>query len=267
MKLIILSLTLFIISCSHLGSETMEEKLKSSVNSEHRSKENKARDSFRNPVETLSFFGLKPDMNVVEISPGSGWYTEIIGDYLTDGRLYLAIPPENSDREYRVKQHKAIKQKVSKNPKIYKNVTFSAFEPPNLISPLAPENTVDMVLTFRNVHGWMGSGKAQEVFNEFYRVLKPGGVLGLVTHRASDKTPQDMKAKTGYVREDHVVMLAEKAGFKLIGKSEVNANPKDTKDYKDGVWTLPPSLKQKDKNKQKYLNIGESDRMTLKFKK
>ena len=206
-------------------------------------------------------------MHVLEISPGSGWYTEIIGDYLDEGRLYLAIPPKDSEREYRVKQHKTIKEKVSKSPKIYKDVVYSAFEPPNLISPLAPENTVDMVLTFRNVHGWVGSGKAQEVFNEFHRVLKPGGVLGLVTHRASDKTPQDKKAKNGYVREDHVVMLAEKAGFKLIGKSEINANPKDTKDYKNGVWTLPPSLRNKEKNKQKYLDIGESDRMTLKFKK
>lgn len=260
-------LSLLALSCSHTDKGSTKDKLRAAVNSDHRSMENKARDRFRNPVETLSFFGLKPDMTVVEISPGSGWYTEILGNYLSDGHLYLAIPPLKSDREYRVRQHKAIKEKIARNPGVYKKVSYTTFEPPSLISPLAPENSADMVLTFRNVHGWIRAGKAQEVFNEFYKVLKPGGVLGLVTHRASDKLPQDKNAKSGYVREDFVVMLAEKSGFKLVGKSEINANPKDTKDYKDGVWTLPPSLKLKDKDRDKYLKIGESDRMTLRFKK
>lgn len=232
----------------------------------HRSPENIARNVYRHPVETLEFFGLKPSMTVVEVSPGQGWYTEILAPFLErKGQLILAAPSETSDKEYHRNNMKALKEKLAKHPQLYGKVSFSSFEPPKIIGPMAPDATADMVLIIRNLHNYMEAGAVKEVIQSAYKALKPGGVLGIVDHRADPRKKQDLK--TGYVREDLVIETVEAQGFQFVAKSEINSNYLDTKDYKEGVWTLPPSLKLKDKDRAKYLAIGESDRMTLKFVK
>jgi predicted methyltransferase len=231
--------------------------LKSAVDSPTRSSEERARDQYRHPIETLAFFGLKPDMTVVEIWPGGGWYTDILAPYLHDhGRLYAAISKGENAAEY--------KKKLADDPARFGKVTVTQLDPPDQMQ-IAPAGSADMVVTFRNVHNWMRGGNGEAVFKAMYAALKPGGVLGVEEHRGDPGKPQDPKAASGYVREDHVITLAEEAGFILAGKSDLNANPRDTKDYAKGVWTLPPTLRLGDTDKAKYLAIGESDRMTLKF--
>jgi predicted methyltransferase len=233
--------------------------LKKILDSSSRPATDSDRDRYRHPFETLTWFGLKPDMSVVEIWPGAGWYTEILAPYLKqDGKLYAAVAPGENTAEYR--------KKLTDDPKDYGKVVVTDLNPPTELQ-MAPAESVDMVLTFRNVHNWMRSGYAEDVFKAIYLALKPGGVLGLEEHRGDPNAPQDPKAASGYVREDYVIKLAEQAGFKLVGRSEINANPKDTKNYPDGVWTLPPTLRLKDVDRSKYQAIGESDRMTLKFVK
>ena len=214
------------------------------------------------------FFGVTPEMTVVEISPGgSGWYMELLAPYLRDhGKYYAASYDQSSKTDYVVRNLVAFNKKIKARPDVYDRINVTEFSPPTKVA-IAPAGSADMVLTFRNVHNWVGGGSADAAFTAFYTTLKPGGILGVVEHRASNDQPQDPKAQSGYVREDYVIALAEKAGFKLIGRSEINANPKDTKDYKKGVWSLPPSLRAGDGNEQKYRDIGESDRMTLVFMK
>ncbi len=233
--------------------------LKAAVDSPSRNSKDTARDKYRHPIETLTFFGIKPNMTVVEIWPGSGWYTEILAPYLHDnGKLYAAASAgENAD---------AYKKKLASDPARFGKVVVTQLDPPDHMK-IAPAGTADMVVTFRNVHNWMRGGNGEAVFKAMYAALKPGGVLGVVEHRGDPSKPQDPKAASGYVREDEVIKMAEEAGFILAGKSDINANPKDTKDYPKGVWTLPPSLAMKDVDRDKYLAIGESDRMTLKFLK
>jgi len=235
---------------------------------EHRSTENIARNHYRHPVETLSFFGIRPDMTVVEISPGGGgWYTEVLAPFLrAQGRLIAANYDSSSETEYyRVNAAKYL-DKLKSRPNLYDQVSAIDFAPPKK-SELAPEGSVDMVLTFRNVHNWINTGNEQQVFAAMFKALKPGGTLGLVEHRGKPGMNVKEAAKTGYVAEAEVIRLAQQAGFKLVDKSEINANPKDTKDYPKGVWTLPPTLEEGDKDREKYLAIGESDRMTIKFVK
>ena len=233
---------------------TLEDAVSSST---YRQEASKARDQYRHPVETLTFFGLKPDMNVVEVVPGNGWYTEILAPYLKPHGHYTASYSPEGDH------HKVDKTWIDTAPTDM--ITRTIFDPANEMD-IAPEGSADLVLTFRNVHNWIEKGADQAAFNAFFKALKPGGTLGVVEHRASKKM-KDTKGKMGYVREDYVINLAKKAGFKLEAKSEINANPKDKKNYKEGVWTLPPTLKLGDKDREKYLAIGESDRMTLKFVK
>lgn len=236
--------------------------------SPHRSEENKARDTYRHPAETLRFFEVDPTMTVVEISPGRGWYTEILAPYMNGrGTLILAAPNEDNESEHLRTSAQEMKAKVAAQKALYGAPQFTVFAPPKIVGPIAPAGTADRVLTFRNIHNWVGTGSAEAAFKEFYTALKPGGILGVVEHRARGKKKQDPKAKSGYIREDYVIKLAEKAGFKLVGKSEINANPKDTTNHPEGVWTLPPALRLKDKDRAKYVEIGESDRMTLKFMK
>jgi len=231
--------------------------LKTILASRERSPENRARDRYRHPLETLTWFGIKPDMTVVEISPGAGWYTEILAPFLkAHGKLYEAVRSGEAAQRF--------KRKLAANPAMYSKVIITEHGPPETTG-IAPAGSADMVLTFRNVHNWISGGYAKDMFKAMYLALKPGGVLGLVEHRGNPALPQDPKASSGYVREDYVIKLAEGAGFQLVGRSEINANPKDTKDYPDGVWTLPPTLRLKARDRQKYLAIGESDRMTLKF--
>lgn len=233
----------------------------------HRSDENKARNVFRHPVETLEFFGLKSDMRVVEIWPAGGWYTEVVAPYMQDKGKYIAAhwDPE-SDIEFVRNGVKAYQDKLAAHPEAYKNVEMAVLMYPDKIE-FVPPGSVDMVLTFRNIHNWMGRNFADEIFASMYAALKPGGILGVVEHRGNPEVPQDPKAASGYVNQDYAIALAEKAGFVLEATSEINANPKDRKDYATGVWTLPPTLRAGDENRDEYLAIGESDRFTLKFVK
>jgi predicted methyltransferase len=230
----------------------------------HRSEANRARDKYRNPEATLSFFGLRPDMTVVEVSPGAGWYTEVLAPLVKDGKLHAAH--NNPAASERAAQAVAtFKEKLAGSP-VYKNVTVTSFGKDHYDS-LAPAGSADMVLTFRNVHNWHMNGFAPQAFQAFYRALKPGGVLGVVEHRLPEDRPDEAMKTSGYMKTSAVIKLAEDAGFKLAGQSEVNANPKDTADYPKGVWTLPPNFAEGDTDRAKYAAIGESDRMTLKFVK
>jgi predicted methyltransferase len=237
-------------------------KLKAIVASGHRPERDRARDRFRHPVETLAFFGVREDMTVVEVWPGGGWYTRILGPFLKDkGRLYLATrEPGGTARSAANIQ----REEVAARPEVFGKPVFTVLEIGRY--DIAPPGSADLVLTFRNLHNWLDAGDADEVFRAMHRALKPGGVLGFVEHRANPGV-QDPRAKHGYVTEDHVIRLAEAAGFQLAARSEINANPKDTKDYPKGVWTLPPSYALQDVDREKYAAIGESDRMTLRFVK
>ena len=240
---------------------TSAHSLEEAINSKDRSVKNVKRDQYRNPYETLSFFEIKQDMKVVELSPGGGWYTEILANYIhAPGMLIAAHFDKNSERDFYVRMRNSFENKINQNP-MYKNVSIV-----DLSSKLAEAETVDAVLTFRNLHNWIGP-QIDIIFSNAHMALKKGGILGVVEHRANPGTSLEEMKKTGYVTEEYAIKIAEKHGFTLISKSEINANPKDTKDYARGVWTLPPVLRLKDDDKQKYIAIGESDRMTLLFKK
>lgn len=237
------------------------KQLATAVAAAHRSADNRARDQYRNPAQTLAFFGVKPTDKVVELWPGGGWYTEILAPYLAKkGQLTVASPVGRGSE--------GIAKKLDANPEIYGKVmraNFPAAEGAKIVAP----GSVDVVLTFRNVHNWRFGGvdAAQGAFNQAYAMLKPGGTLGVVEHRLSEDMDSAKEEKSGYMKTSSVKAFAEKAGFKFVAGSEVNANPKDTKDYPKGVWTLPPRFAEGDVDRAKYAAIGESDRMTLKFVK
>ncbi|MBL4783353.1 MAG: class I SAM-dependent methyltransferase [Porticoccaceae bacterium] len=224
------------------------------------------RDVYRHPAETLDFFGLKANMTVVEIWPGGGWYTEILAASLTEGKLYAAHFSKDSKVKYFVKSRQSFEEKIKAYPDVYETLTMAEFSP-KMNQLTVPDGSADMVLTFRNVHNWLRSINEAEAFALFYKALKPGGVLGVVEHRAQANTDWEAMKTSGYMTQDYVIALAEKAGFVLDAKSEINANPSDSADHPKGVWTLPPTLRMKDKGRAKYTAIGESDRMTLRFKK
>ncbi len=234
---------------------------------EHRSEANSSRDHYRHPQETLEFFGLTEDMHVVEIWPAGGWYTEVIAPYVNErGRYYAAHWDPESDIEFIQRGAKAYQDKLAAHPELYGNAEMTVLMPPDAME-IAPPESVDMVVTFRNIHNWMPRGSADSIFSAIYRALKPGGVLGVVEHRGNPDVAQDPKAASGYVNQDYAIELAERAGFVLDASSEINANPNDTKDYEPGVWTLPPTLRLKEQDQDRYLAIGESDRFTLRFVK
>ena len=243
---------------SHKGVE-----LANAVAGEHRSDKNKARDQYRHPIETLNFFGFTPEMTVVEITPGGGWYTEILAPALKGkGKLYGAHYPDTGEDNYYSKSRKRLEKKLASNV-VFSEVVLTDFVPRKQ-SELAPQGSADLVLTFRNLHNWKDEG-VEQVFKDAFNALKPGGVLGVVEHRLPAGV--DPKAAAGYVSEAKTIKQAKAAGFRFGGASEVNANSKDMAEHPKGVWTLPPSLALGDKDKEKYLAIGESDRMTLKFVK
>lgn len=250
-----------------LAVKEIRGQLQPILEGDHRSSTNRARDQYRHPLATLAWFGVEPDMTVVEIWPGGGWYTEILAPYLRErGKLYAAGFDADSDVPfYRINARK-LKEKLAVNPAIYDRVIVTELMPPAKTA-IAPAGSADRVLTFRNVHNWMKGGYEAAVFKAMYDALKPGGILGVVEHRGDPKQPQDPRALSGYVTEAAVIEMAEAAGFVFLRSSEVNANPADTADHPEGVWTLPPSLRLEDVEREKYLAIGESDRMTLKFKK
>ncbi|MBL8644258.1 MAG: class I SAM-dependent methyltransferase [Rhodospirillaceae bacterium] len=242
-----------------------EAELKKALAGSHRSDANKARDQHRHPLETLKFFGLSKNMKVMEVWPGGGWYTEVLAPVLKDN--YIAAHWDPARSEGAKKQVDAFKADLEKNAALYGKPTVAVLMPQtNQMTPV-PAGSVDMVLTFRNIHNWMGNGSAEAMVKVFHDALKPGGYLGVVEHRAKTDQPQDPKATSGYVREDYAQGIIEAAGFKLVAKSEVNANPKDTKDYPKGVWTLPPTYREGDVDKAKYTAIGESDRFTHLYQK
>ncbi|HET6379295.1 MAG TPA: methyltransferase [Methylocella sp.] len=224
-----------------------------------RSDANKARDRYRHPLEVLTFFGVRQDSNVVEIMPGpAGYWTEILAPYLKNHGHYTAAGDAKRDIA-------PLNAKIAISPELYGKISIAEFSGGD--QQIAPPGSADFVLTFRNLHNWMRAGTEEGAFRAFYRALKPGGILGIEEHRGSPNAPQDPQAKSGYVREDYAIALAANAGFKLLGASEINANPKDTKDYPAGVWTLPPVFRLGDKDREKYAQIGESDRFVLKFQK
>ena len=234
---------------------------------DHRAEANRARDRYRHPKETLQFFGLKPDMTVVEIWPATGWFTEVLAPVLRDqGRLYAARSAVSvgTPSDFVKQRDQAFLAKLASRPDAYGKVVPTEILAPTLLEP-APRGSADMVLTFRNVHNWAKAGFVDAMFKAFFATLKPGGVLGVEEHRAKPGTSFEDQVKSGYMTEQFVIETAEKAGFRFVAKAEINANPKDTKDYAGGVWTLPPTLRLGDQDKDKYLAIGESDRMTLKF--
>jgi len=251
------------------GAAMADDALKAAIASPARTAANTPRDVYRHPYETLTFFGIRPNMTVVELSPGGGWYTEILGPYLKDhGKLIAAgSTPDSADENVR-RSAGRLQERLNANPGTTK-VQLGAFEPGKGIYNFAPKGSADMVLTFRNIHNWIGTGdeNMKKLFAAVYDSLKPGGVFGVVEHRRPAGQAQDEKASSGYVHEAYVIKLAERAGFKLASKSEVNANAKDTADHKGGVWALPPTYTNKDEDRAKYQAIGESDRMTLKFVK
>ena len=234
---------------------------------EHRSAENRARDQYRHPRDTLLFFGIRPEMTVVEVWPGAGgWYTEILGPLLREhGKLYVANMPAMPGNQYVTASLKSFSDKLAARPDLYGGIEVTTLGPGAFA--VAPPGSADLVVTFRNLHNWMGIGIADAAIAEMYRALKPGGILGVVEHRAAAADSQDPRAANGYVNEQRAIELIEAAGFRLEARSEINANPKDTKDYEQGVWTLPPSYRLGDRDRAKYASIGESDRFTLRFRK
>lgn len=239
---------------------------------EHRSAENRARDVYRKPRETLEFVGLRQDMTVVEMSPGAGWYSEILGPVLADnGRLYAAQFALNGGPEYQRRLLGTFLTKLAATPDLYRSTVITHFAPPYALA-IAPRGSADLVLTFRNVHNWASENEAglswgNVAFKAMFDALKPGGTLGVVDHRWPDPKLEDPRSRNGYISEERTIRLAESVGFKLAGRSEVLRNPRDTHDHPRGVWTLPPSLALGDQDREKYLAIGESDRYLLKFTK
>jgi predicted methyltransferase len=263
-----LTLALLLAGCAGMPASNTGELIDRALAGAHRADANRARDVYRHPRETLLAFGLKPDMAVVEIWPGGGWYTEVLAPVMRGrGTLYAAhfYVDEKSPR-YMGPARDNFRKKLVADPAIYDQVRVTAFDAPNQVN-IAPAGSADMVLTFRNVHNWTAAKSDAVAFRAFYAALKPGGILGVVEHRAKEGTSFEEMIKSGYMTEAYVISLAEKAGFRLAGKSEVNANPKDNKDHPRGVWTLPPTYRLGDQDRAKYAAIGESDRMTLKFVK
>lgn len=244
-------------------------KLRQAIASPKRAPENSARDGWRHPQETLLFFGIEPDMRVLELWPGGGaWYTEILAEFLApDGQLTVTnFDPEGPADAYATRAAKALAEKLAGDPARFGAVEVVTIDPPSKLAFGAADH-YDLVLTFRNNHTWINGGYQDAVYEEAFRVLKPGGVMGVVQHRTAEGADPAASAKTGYVPESEVIAAAERAGFELAGRSEVNANPKDTRDHPEGVWTLPPSYRLGDRDRAKYQAIGESDRMTLRFVK
>jgi predicted methyltransferase len=259
-------LVLALAACTMVPPDQAQEPFSKLLKGSHRSERNVVRDPYRHPAETLAFFGVREDSVVVEILPGSGgYYMEILAPWLkAKGRYIAASRDELAASPYK-EDHQKLLERLKAEPALYGAVVVTKFNAG--LHEIAPAGSADFVLTFRNLHNWIERGEVEGALRAFHRALKPGGVLGVVDHRGRADMTQESQMKSGYVREDSAIALIEKAGFRLAGRSEVNANPKDTKDHPEGVWTLPPTYRLKDRDRAKYAAIGESDRFTLRFVK
>ncbi|CAN5886481.1 class I SAM-dependent methyltransferase [soil metagenome] len=246
----------------------VDAKLQAALDGPQRGAANRARDGARHPYETLKFFGITPDQKVIEISPGGGWYTEILAPYLRQsGHFYAATERADDPEAYRARSRRNFDEKLARNPEIYDRVSVGTFPRGMAFEDIAPPGGADMVLTFRNLHNWIADGHLDESLRAFAAVLEPGGVLGVEEHRAPPGTSIEVIEKTGYVTEALAIERAQAAGFELAARSEVNANPRDTKDHPNGVWSLPPTLRGGDVDRARFLAIGESDRFTHRYVK
>ena len=262
---ITLNFSQFSLADHHGGA--MAKTLADWAQGEHRNETNRARNQFRHPVETLEFFGLSADMTVIEILPSTGWYTEIMAPYLRDhGKYYAAHFSPNASASYMPRILSGFEEKITADPDLYGKITVRHLNPPHEVA-IAPPGSADMALTFRNVHNWIMAGQEHEFFASFYAALKPGGVLGVVEHRAKADAGMDVMRTSGYVTEAYVKEVAAAAGFEFVASTEINANSKDPTVHPEGVWTLAPNYRLGDVDRAKYDAIGESDRMTLKFVK
>jgi predicted methyltransferase len=258
-----------VIADSHSLDPATEAALDAAIAGEHRSDDNRARDRYRRPKETLTFFGFRSDMTVVEIWPGGGWYTEILAAALRDnGKLFAAQYSPNPRYGYQRRYYGAFLTKMGESPDVYRDVTVTTLDFPYSLK-IAPSESADMVVTFRNAHNWVspnyGKHSAALGYKAMFDALKPGGTLGVVDHRWPDPATEDVDADTGYISEERIIAAAEAAGFKLVARSDLNRNAKDIHEHPQGVWTLPPSFALGDEDKAQYQAIGESDRLTLKF--
>ncbi len=242
--------------------------LQAAIAGPQRSAGNRARDAARHPYETLRFFGLRPTHSVIEVAPGGGWYTEILAPYLRNGgRLYAAGEAADDPSDYRRRSRRNFDDKLARNPAIYDQVQVGLLPRTSRFTDIAPPGGADLVLTFRNVHNWIEGGHLDATLQAFAAVLKPGGVLGVEEHRAPPGSPLEWIMKNGYVPEALMIERAQAAGFVLDARSEVNANPRDSRDHPHGVWSLPPTLRGGDTDRAKYVAIGESDRFTHRYVK
>jgi predicted methyltransferase len=249
-----------------LAAGNVDPKLEAAVNSSFRPAADKARDPYRHPLETLTFFGIKPNMTVVELWPFGGWYSEILAPYLHDrGTLYAAaMDPESTDPEDK-QYNSEFAAMMAAHPQVYDKVRMTVLAKGKM--QIAPDGSADLVVTFRNIHNWAWVGMEKDVMAAAFRALKPGGILGVEEHRNDDPNFVPKTPGQAYVGEQYAIDLIQSVGFRLLGQSNVNRNPKDTKDYPKGVWTLPPTYAEGDKDRARYAAIGESDRFTLKFVK
>jgi predicted methyltransferase len=263
-RALVLGIGLMLVTAAGLAADHFDPKLVAAVQSDFRSAADKARDPYRHPLQTLTFFGLKPDMTVVELWPFGGWYTAILAPYLHDhGTLYAAaMDPDSKDPEDK-EANAQLAAMLAAHPQVYGKVKVTVLAAGKI--QLAPDGTADMVVTFRNIHNWVWAGIQKDVFAAAFRALKPGGILGVEEHRSNDPAFVPQTSEQAYVGEQYAISLIQSVGFRFVGQSNVNRNPKDTKDYPKGVWTLPPTYAEGDNDRARYAAIGESDRFTLKF--
>ncbi|HEV2703126.1 MAG TPA: hypothetical protein VGV09_15985 [Steroidobacteraceae bacterium] len=261
----LLVVTILAVVCgSAPASGGADSKLQAAVDSSFRPDADRARDPYRHPLQTLTFFGLKPNMTVVELWPFGGWYTQILAPYLHEhGTLYAAAMDPDSTSPEDKRYNAEFAAMLAAHPQVYDKVRMSVLAKGKM--QIAPDGTADLVLTFRNIHNWVWAGMEKDVMAAAFRALKPGGVLGVVEHRNNDPTYVPKTPGQAYVGEQYAIDLIQSVGFRLLGQSNVNRNPKDAKDYPGGVWTLPPTYAEGDKDRARYAAIGESDRFTLTF--
>ena len=256
---------------NHKLDSASDAAIDAAMSGHHRSERNRARDQYRRPKETLAFFGFRSDMTVVELSPGGGWYTEVLAPALRDGGTLYAAHYGMNDGNFQRRSLGGFLRKLGEAPEAYDQVVVTTVSEPGG-EPMAPLNSADLAVTFRNVHNWIDPDSGIEAgaiatFAEMYRVVKPGGILGVVEHRWPNAATEDPAAGNGYVSEERVIRMASAAGFEFVARSDHNSNAKDTHDHPNGVWTLPPELDVDEADKEKYAQVGESDRMVLKFRK